>query len=330
MVRRALVTGATGGLGRVLVPLLIESGYRVRATGRDLAIGEQLRSHGAEFRAADLTGVDLLSLTTGIDAVFHLAALSSPWGRPEVFKAINMDATDRLLAAAKTAGCDAFLYASTPSIYAGRRSCLGITEETALPSRFANDYAATKFAAERAVLAAEDDGFRTIALRPRAIVGRFDTVLLPRLLRAARSGRMIVPQEGRALVELTDARDAATAFLAADRALDTAHGRAVNISGGQPRPLRELLHRIFGELELDVAIRSVPVSVAFAAAGMAETVASLWPGRPEPPATRYSVMTFSFSQTFDLTLAKTLLNWRPVYSPEEAIRDALAGRRILA
>ncbi len=330
MVRRALVTGATGGLGRVLVPLLLESGYRVRATGRDRAIGEQLRAQGAEFQGADLTGGDPPPLTTGVDVVFHLAALSSPWGRPDMFRSINVAATERLLGAARTAGCGAFLYASTPSIYADRRSQLGITETSPLPASFANQYAATKYAAECAVLAADTPGLRTVSLRPRAIVGRFDTVLLPRLLRAARRGRMVVPGDGDALVELTDARDVAAAFLAADRAIDRAHGRAINISGGQPRTLRVLLDRIFTELDLAVTLRRMPVRAAFAAAYVAEAIAALLPGRPEPPVTRYSVMTFAFSQTFDLSLARSLLSWHPCHSPEEAIRDALAGRRVLA
>ncbi|HMA50979.1 MAG TPA: NAD-dependent epimerase/dehydratase family protein, partial [Magnetospirillaceae bacterium] len=297
MVRRALITGATGGLGRVLVPLLLENGYAVRATGRDSTIGAELASQGAQFYAADLAETDPAPMTSGIDVVFHLAALSSPWGRREIFHAVNVEATRRLLAAAKSAGCSAFIYASTPSIYAERRNRLGITERADLPARFANDYAATKFAAERAVLSADEPGFRTLALRPRAIVGQFDTVLLPRLLRAARLGRIMIPGDGKALIELTDARDVAAAFLAADRT--GAHGQAVNISGGQPRPLHALLERIFAELGLSVALRRLPVPIALAAASLAETVAALLPGRPEPPVTRYSVMTFAFSQTFD-------------------------------
>jgi len=330
MVRRALVTGATGGLGRILIPLLLESGYAVRATGRDLIIGERLRAQGAEFHGADLTDHDPAPLTAGMDVVFHLAALSSPWGRRETFRSINVEVTERLLASARTAGCGAFIYASTPSIYADCHPRLGITERDALPPRFANQYAATKYAAECAVLAADSPGLRTMSLRPRAIVGRFDTVLFPRLLRAVRRGRMVVPGDGGALIELTDARDVAAAFLAADRAIDAAHGRAVNISGGQPRALRVLLERIFAELDLTVALRRMPVRTALTAASLAETIAALLPGRPEPPVTRYSVMTFAFSQTFDLSMARSLLGWQPVHSPEDAIRDAIAGRRALA
>ena len=81
-----------------------------------------------------------------------------------------------------------FLFASTPSIYAGAAHRLDLTEASRLPGRLVNAYAQTKLAAEHAVRAAGAPGFATVALRPRAIVGPHDTVLLPRLLRAARSG----------------------------------------------------------------------------------------------------------------------------------------------
>ncbi|MFX0590873.1 SDR family NAD(P)-dependent oxidoreductase, partial [Glaesserella parasuis] len=49
----------------------------------------------------------------------------------------------------------------------------------------------------------------TVAIRPRAIVGPNDTVLLPRILRAAGRGRFPLPGGGEALIEPTDVRDAA-------------------------------------------------------------------------------------------------------------------------
>ncbi|WP_156457880.1 NAD-dependent epimerase/dehydratase family protein, partial [Sphingomonas sp. Leaf412] len=97
MTRVALVTGATGGLGRTLVPALHDAGWRVRATGRRPRAGE-------DIVALDLTGPLPDDLCRGVDTVFHLAALSSPWGSRATFAAINVAATARLLAAARRAG----------------------------------------------------------------------------------------------------------------------------------------------------------------------------------------------------------------------------------
>lgn len=320
--RHALVTGATGGLGRELVTQLRAAGYEVRATGRDAAIGATL---GAAFLPADLVTDRLEPLVEGIDTVFHLAALSSPWGSRAAFRTINIDATARLLGAAKAAGCDAFIHASTPSIFAMPRDRIGLTEDSPVAAPFANDYAATKYAAECAVLAADAPGFRTVAIRPRAIVGPNDSVLLPRLLRAAKRGRFPLPGGGTALIEPTDVRDAAAAFVAADARREAAGGQAINIAGGDPRPVRELVALLFARIGRMPKLATVPTGLAMVVAGAMERVATLLPGRPEPPATRYSVMTFGFSQTMALDRARDLLGWSPRYRVEDMIAHALPG-----
>lgn len=320
MNRAALVTGATGGLGRELVAQLRAAGYRVRATGRDRTIGALL---GAEFVAADLTIDPLGLLVSGVDVVFHLAALSSPWGTRASYQAINVTATQRLLAAARAARCDGFIYASTPSIYAEARDRIGLTEDSPIAARFANDYAATKYAGELLVLAADVPDFRTVAIRPRGIVGPHDTVLLPRILRAARRGRFPLPGGGGGLIEPIDVRDAAAAFLAADRHRATVGGRTFNVSGGDPRPVRALLEQLFARIGRTPRFVAVPTGLAMTLAGGIERVAAWLPSRPEPPVTRYSVMTFGYSQTMVLDRARDLLEWVPHYRVEDMIAYAL-------
>ncbi|WP_261300063.1 NAD-dependent epimerase/dehydratase family protein [Sphingomonas alpina] len=323
MSRHALVTGATGGLGRALVGALIDDGYRVTATGRDARIGATL---GVPFAAADLVTDPVEPLTDGVDVVFHLAALSSPWGRRDMFQRINVAATDRLLRAAQAAECQAFIHASTPSIYAERRNRIGLSEDSPVANPFANDYVATKYAAEQIVLAANAPDFRTVALRPRAIVGPHDTVLLPRLMRAAARGRFPLPGDGQALIEPTDVRDATAAFIAADRHREDAGGQAINISGGDPRPVRELLDLLFARMGAVVRYKAVPIPLALAVAGAMEHVAALLPGRPEPPATRYTIMTLAYSQTLCLDRAKALLGWTPRHRVEAMVDHALQAR----
>jgi 2-alkyl-3-oxoalkanoate reductase len=324
--RRALVTGATGGLGMALAQALLDDGYALRATGRDLAAGRHLSALGAEFVAADLTDPDVhASLCRDVDAIFHAAALSSPWGAREAFEAINLHATANLLAAARASGCDAFIYVSTPSIYAEARDRLDLTEESPLARRFANDYVATKYAAEQLALAAQGPDFAVIALRPRALIGPDDRQILPRLLRVARSGWFPVFHGGRGLIDLTDVRDAAQAAIAADRVRGVAGGQAFNISGGAARRVAEILPPAFAAARLRPRLVDVPYPAAAAACRLAEIACARLPGRPEPPATVYSLSTLAFSQTFDLTKARDMLGWRPRFTPEEAIAHAIQG-----
>ena len=326
-----LVTGATGGLGRVLVRALIAAGYAVRATGRNARIGAQLAADGAHFVAADLVQDDLTPLFVGaqtgqsVTAVIHLAALSAPWGRDADFVAANITATQRLLAAAQSSGkCRQFLFASTPSIYTAPHDQLSLREESPLPPRLINAYARTKYAAECAVLAANGTVLRTIALRPRAIICPGDTVLLPRLMRAGARGRMPLPHGGQALIELTDARDVAAAFIAALQSGDTAFGRAYNLSGGAPLPLATIAGHVFDRLEKPVQMVAINRQVALAGAAVLERIARLRPGQPEPAITRYGVMATGWSQTFDLSAARTALDWQPRHAPRDAIDWALA------
>ncbi|WP_169924238.1 MULTISPECIES: NAD-dependent epimerase/dehydratase family protein [Sphingomonas] len=311
MTRVALVTGATGGVGRTLVPLLAAHGWRVRATGR---------TPGGEDR--DILPLDLTQplppgLCAGVDTVFHLAARSSPWGPRAAFAAINHDATRRLAAAARDAGCRRFVHVSTPSIYVTTADRMGITERDAPAPRFANAYAATKWQAEQVV---RDAGIPATILRPHAIVGPHDTVLLPRLLRAVARGRVPLPAGGRALVELTDVRDVAAALIAAADAPPT----TANLSGGAALTVRAIVERIAARLARPVRIVALPRPVAMAGAAVLEGAAHVT-GR-EPLLTRYTVAALGWSRTFNLSHARAVLGWAPAITPEDAIDHALDAR----
>lgn len=323
---KTLVTGATGGLGQILTARLLAAGREVVATGRDAEKGAALARAGAQFVRADLVRDDLAPLVAGCGSVFHLAALSSPWGARADFVAANLAATQRLLASAREAGCGSFVFASTPSVYTRPRDQLGLTEASPLPHRLVNDYAETKLAAERAVLAASALGFHTVALRPRAIIGPFDQVLLPRLLHAAERGVLPLPGYGRALIEPTDARDVAAALMAAEARSEAAKGLVFNISGGVPVRLGDFAAHVFRKLGRQVRLVPIPAGLALGLAGVAEFVAVRRPGRPEPRLTRYAVMALGWSQTFDLTRARTILDWQPEYSPHDAADWALEER----
>jgi nucleoside-diphosphate-sugar epimerase len=323
--RRVLVTGATGGLGRILVPALAQAGCDVVATGRQAGIGRGLESPGVRFICAELATDALAPMTEGVDTVFHLAARSAPWGPPVAFEAANILATGRLLAAAKASGSRRFVHVSTPSIYAEPRDRLGLTEDSPPARRWANDYARTKHEAERLALQASGEALQVVVLRPRAIVSPFDTVLLPRLLRAAARGRLVLPGGGRAEVELTDARDVVSALLLAAGRAEALQGQAFNLSGGQPLALAAIAALVFERMGRPIAISGINRRLALWLATGVEVLARAWPGQSEPPLTRYGAMVAGWTQTFDLTAARERLGWRPVHAPHESLAWALDG-----
>ena len=199
----------------------------------------------------------------------------------------------------------------------------GLTETSPLPARSLNAYAATKREAEDLVLAADATGFRTTSIRPRALIGPDDTVLLPRILTLVSRGWFPLLRGGRALVELTDVRDAAQALVKADQNRDKIGGQAINVSGGRPIAVIDLAGNLGEALARKLRLQPVPMLAARALAHTVEAVCSILPGRPEPILTTYGIATLAYTQTFDLSRARELL----AYGPEH---DAVATARSLA
>ncbi|KRA61666.1 hypothetical protein ASD79_06005 [Caulobacter sp. Root655] len=313
--RQALVTGATGGLGLALTAALVAEGYAVRATGRDPVAAARLAALGAEVVLADLARDPgaAARLCHGIDVVFHAAALSSPWGRAEDFERINVTATRTLLGAARAAGCEGLVLVSSPSIYAQFRDRIGLTEADPPAARPLNAYARTKLAAERLVLTANAPDFFTVAVRPRALVGPDDQVVLPRLLALVARGRVPLPRGGRALVEFTDVRDAARSLVLADQRRSAVGGRVFNISGGHPVSVRDTAVGLARALGRDLTFVPLPWPLMLAGAVALEGAAALSPARREPLITPYGVATLAFSQTFDLAGARDGLGYTPLH-----------------
>lgn len=100
-----LVTGATGTLGRAVVPVLLDAGHTVRAISR-----KQRAGGGAQWVRADLaTGEGLGDAVAGIDTVVHLA--SAPYRGRYTYR-VDVEGTRRLRRAAERAGVRHLLFIS--------------------------------------------------------------------------------------------------------------------------------------------------------------------------------------------------------------------------
>ena len=89
--KKVLVTGATGFLGKYVVEELVEHGYQVRAFGRNRTIGQSLVNASVTFIQGDLTNQeDLTMACQEMDMVVHAGALSTVWGPWEDFYRTNV------------------------------------------------------------------------------------------------------------------------------------------------------------------------------------------------------------------------------------------------
>jgi len=313
---RIVVTGATGGIGRTLVPLLASRGLDIVASGRNAGVGHALARPRVRFVPLDLAQDDIAPLVADASTVIHLAARSSPWGPHSGFHRDNVVATARLVEAAARAGVTRFVHASTPAIFSERRHRLDLRSHASPAARPVNSYARTKLEAERVVLS--ERRMTTIALRPSAVLGPDDKAILPRLMRVLSRGVLPVGNNGVALFHPTDVRDAAGAFAAA--ALGSSSG-AANVAGREPIGIVEMARALAGHLGMSLRVRRVPEPALHALAGLAE-LAGRVTGR-EPPLTRYSVASLSWSRSFDLRETEALLGWRPAFGPMDALAHAV-------
>ena len=329
--QRVWVTGATGGLGQAVVRRLLAEGCCVMATGRNTVIGAKLMQQGAHFMALDIGQLSVNDwcqyLRTG-DTVIHCAALSSPWGKYAHFHQVNVIGTRHLAAAALKMKVSRLIHVSTPSIYFDFSDRINLNESCALPHPV-NFYAKTKLAAEIELYLLAAQGLNTVVIRPRAIFGENDTVLMPRLLRAYRNGTMPLIAQGQALIDITYVDNVAHAlFLATTVALDFSDGQAkiYNITNGEPMRVREIFEQLFTGLAVPVRFKKVPWPLAHNYAKLLQWLGNM--RNKEPLLTPYSAGVLAFSQTLDISKARTELGYAPLVRIAQGLARYIAWARI--
>ncbi len=264
-----LVTGAGGYLGAVLVPLLLESGYRVTAVDT-YYFGTDVLKPVLDHPALNLVHADVRdldpSLLDGVDAVIALAALSNdPAGdlHPGWTEAVNRDAVIELAEAARERGVGRFLFASSCSVY-GPAGDEQRTEDDAVSPLTV--YARTKLEAEKALIALATETFHPVSLRKATLFGlsprmRFDLVVNIMTMSAATKGSLQVHGDGEQWRPLLHVADAARAYLQClglpqER---IAGGRVFNVAGSNYR-VSDIAQQVVEAFD-DVELRFVPDQV---------------------------------------------------------------------
>jgi nucleoside-diphosphate-sugar epimerase len=179
-----LVTGGAGYVGAVLVPKLLDKGYRVKVV--DLYIyGEDVLdavkdNPNLEQIKGDIRDQELLKKSLGgSDAVIHLACISNDPTfelNPSLSRSINYDAFEPLVRISKESGVKRFIYASTCSVY-GVSDAENVTEEHPLVP--ITDYNKYKGLCEPLLLKYQSPDFTAVIIRPATVCGysprqRFD------------------------------------------------------------------------------------------------------------------------------------------------------------
>ncbi len=225
-IRRVVVTGATGHLGRRVVEVLSERAEVVAASRAGVVPSgcDSSKVMGLSLDLTDDRCVAALSSELGGDvALVHLAAWhpprtagTTPSDRSRLLE-VNVHGTMRVLEAARRSGGEArvaaVIYASTFEVYGLPEHDGEVTESDRLNP--VTDYGATKLSGEDHLLAfAYEEQARVVALRLPAIYGPGEVTerALPNFLRqVARRERPVIVGSGEDLRDQVHVQDAARA-----------------------------------------------------------------------------------------------------------------------
>ena len=234
---RIFVTGATGYIGTMLGPALLDRGHEV--VGIDSGFYREgwlynMAKRTPEIRYGDIRNISVDDLR-GFDAVAHLAELSNdPLGqlKPDITFEINHRGTVELAEKCIAAGVQRFVYTSSCSVYGVGADGLQ-TEESATNPQTA--YAKSKVMVERDVSALASDTFSPTFLRNSTAYGpsphmRFDIVLNNLAGLAWTTGVIKMISDGSPWRPLVHVLDICTAIAcAAEAPREAIHGEIFNV-----------------------------------------------------------------------------------------------------
>lgn len=312
---RAFVTGATGLVGQHLVEALLKAGEEVRALVRPTSVLPRVWRPEIETCVGDLLEPsDLESFLEGVDVVYHCAARLALGGSRDLFWRVNVEGTRAVLRAALAAGARRLVFVSSIAAY-GVSGHL-VTEEQPLLAR--DTYGGSKVAAEQLLTREAQRRLETVVLRPCLVYGPGDRFFVPRVARLVRRvGFLPVPLAagGVGLIDLVHAADVAAALVLAGRS-PAAVGRAYNVTGADPRPLRQVLDLLFrtaGRRLRVVPVPRLPLALLLKGVGLLS-----WGGGP-----RGRGVLAGNHHCFDISRARTELGYRPQARLEEALPAAV-------
>jgi len=199
----ALVTGASGFIGRLLVTALREHGYRVRTLSRGPSDVD-----GLEHFALDLAKDDCpTELCLGVSMIFHLAGkahdLAAHVSDLPQYRHVNVEGTRKLLEAAKQAGVPRFVFFSSVKAV-GDGQPQPMDETVSAPAD--GPYGESKYQAEQLVLHGDYVPY-PLVIRPSMVYGNTDKGNLPMMIKAIRRGLFPpLPETGnrRSMVHVDD------------------------------------------------------------------------------------------------------------------------------
>jgi nucleoside-diphosphate-sugar epimerase len=265
--RSVLITGAAGFIGSHLTERCLALGWHViavdsfteyyHASIKRANLAGSAQNPNCTVVAGDLLDLELGELLEGVTIAFHLAAqpgVRASWEAFDLYARLNVNATHRLLHAARNVPLERFVIASSSSIY-GDAATMPTREDAICQP--VSPYGITKVAAEHlAQVYWRNFAVPTVALRYFTVYGprQRPDMALNRFITHALTGRPIeVFGDGTQTRDFTFVTDAVTGTIAAGQRGKS--GSVYNIGGGSRRSVNSVLDTLGGLLGCHVERR---------------------------------------------------------------------------
>lgn len=317
---KALVTGASGFLGRSVVRRLRSDGVEVRALVR---AGRGLDDADVDIYQGDICDdAAVEGAVRGMDLVVHCAARVETTGKWEEFAEVNVRGTRRVIRAAQSAGVRRIVHISSLGVYAVPYDGVTITEDSAYESEGESrgHYSRSKLAADRVALDAARRGAPVVVLRPGLLYGPGKRPPLARQSFSVKQFKLILatPAYTLPMTYIDNAADAVSLAATADGTV----GQAFTIvDANMPQAEYAALYRdACGESWRPMFL---PVGMIAAAAWGLERALRL--ARRRSPVTYHQIRRATRRAYYDCSRAEHLLGWRPAVSVPEGLRSTFAS-----
>lgn len=289
--------------------MLVSRGNQVMALARSEGAAEKVESRGAVSVFGDLDSLETLDLRMrGCQYVFHCAAHVSDWGPWSLFHQVNVRGTQNVVQAAQHAGVTRLIHVSSEAVLASHKPLVQATEDDPYPVRSLSHYGQTKRLAEELVRDANAGSLETIIMRPRAVWGPADTILLPWIRAQVLTGRFRWIDQGRPLTSTCFVDNAVEGLLLA--ASHGEPGETYFLSDGDSISVKEFFTGLLETQRLQPVAPNIPFRVAVGTARLTEVIWKLLRLQKRPPLTLASVLLFGQEMTVDDQKARTELGYR--------------------